>query len=635
MPQTCDPAIVCAENIATLSLFHSIPVPPISNKVGLAPPDNEPYSLSFGRERKLAGTLAFLAHIKDDAEHIPAVCIEEDLDSCALNVILAVNKAKVHDGDGVIHRVQQGFEGIFKVLARISSESDESLNIKDQILSMVVSMCSCRILSRLRLSPTGRKPLKRSIKDTLDEAAMAFARIDRRKLEDRSLLISMELLASKVKEARKLVDSWSRYQVTPRLVDLVHGIYQIYQVEQLPVIVNLIPNRDMSPSARESFLNIVGKVSQYRNAARFLYRTAKTFPLARKMRTVPVHLSQDAFSTPSLDGYTPDLLSKVVEGSPKGKQPQIFKEICRALDLGEQRATDQFSRQVKKSIKEAKIHAEVQIITYCELRSPASLPRVICSSKDACFLCNLFIQVYKKIYTPRSHGRLYPGWRLPRVPQLRELEQRFCQSLEDILRESRTALLSAGRKTLYPCPNESTLFTLGVSGTTVNITPSKLNQIAQPGLAKHRRATVPLNLSHCDTHSTDKFVKPEVSDSDSTSSRPRYFCPEQQKAGSRSDVALLQGSKKLDSIGPKETSEFYCAGSLEMQVECIADFASFKYSIEWLNYEEAIKAREKGVSLPLIDAEYIEGEVTLCHSNTLYISMRDTVLKICWSREEE
>ncbi|KAE8406232.1 hypothetical protein BDV37DRAFT_270133 [Aspergillus pseudonomiae] len=615
MPQTSDPAIVCAENIATLSLFHSIPVPPISNKVGLAPPDNEPYSLSFGRERKLAGTLAFLAHIKDDAEHIPAVCIEEDLDSFALNVILAVNKAKAHDGDDVIHRVQQGFEGIFKVLARISS--DESLNIKDRILSMVVSMCSCRILSRLRLSPTGRKPLKRSIKDTLDEAAMAFARIDRRKLEDRSLLISMELLASKVKEARKLVDSWSRYQVTPRLVDLVHGIYQIYQVEQLPVIVHLIPNRDMSPSARESFLNIVGKVSQYRNAARFLYRTAKTFPLARKMRTVPVHLSQDAFSTPSLDGYTPDLLSKVVEGSPKGKQPQIFKEICRALDLGEQRATDQFSRQIKKSIKEAKIHAEVQIITYCELRSPASLPRVICSSKDACFLCNLFIQVYKKMYTPRSHGRLYPGWRLPRVPQLRELEQRFCQSLEDILRESRTALLSTGRKTLYPCPNESTLFTLGVSGTTVNITPSKLNQIAQPGLAKHGRAT------------------PEVSDSDSTSSRSRYLCPEQQKAGSRSDVALLQGSKKLDSIGPKETSEFYCAGSLEMQVECIADFASFKYSIEWLNYEEAIKAREKGVSLPLIDAEHIEGEVTLCHSNTLYISMRDIVLKICWSREEE
>ena len=121
MPQTSDPAIVCAENIATLSLFHSIPVPPISNKVGLAPPDNEPYSLSFGRERKLAGTLAFLAHIKDDAEHIPAVCIEEDLDSFALNVILAVNKAKAHDGDDVIHRVQQGFEGIFKVLARISS----------------------------------------------------------------------------------------------------------------------------------------------------------------------------------------------------------------------------------------------------------------------------------------------------------------------------------------------------------------------------------------------------------------------------------------------------------------------------------------------------------------------------------
>lgn len=72
-----------------------------------------------------------------------------------------------------------------------------------------------------------------------------------------------------------------------------------------------------------------------------------------------------------------------------------------------------------------------------------------------------------------------------------------------------------------------------------------------------------------------------------------------------------------------------------MQVECIADLASFKFSIEWLDHEEAIKAREKGVSLPLIDAEHIEGEVTLCHSNTFFISRRDTVLNICWSREEE
>lgn len=83
MPQTSDPAIVCAENIAISSLFHSIPVPPSSNTVDHAPPDKGQYTFSFERERKLAGTLAFLAHIKDDADHIPAVCIEEDPDSAS------------------------------------------------------------------------------------------------------------------------------------------------------------------------------------------------------------------------------------------------------------------------------------------------------------------------------------------------------------------------------------------------------------------------------------------------------------------------------------------------------------------------------------------------------------------------
>ncbi|KAE8389609.1 hypothetical protein BDV23DRAFT_184213 [Aspergillus alliaceus] len=636
MPQNSDLAIVCAENIASLSLLHSVPVPPISNPVGPAPPDKGQYTLSFDRERKLAGTLAFLAHVKDDAEHIPAVCIEEDPDSASLNVILAINKAKAYDGDDVIRRVQQGFDEIFTVLARLSGEPSESLNIKDQILSTVVSMCSTRILSRLRLGSTGWKPLKRPIKDTLQEAAMAFSKIDRHKLGDRNILISTELLAARVKEAEKLVDSWSRYQVTSRLVDLVHGIYQIHQIEQLPVIVSIIPNRDMSPSARESFLNIIGKISQYWKAARFLYRTAKKFPLTRKMRIIPVHLSRDAFSTPSLDRYTPDLLSKIIEGNPKGRQQKLFEEICRVLDSSEQRATDQFSRQVKKTLKDGKIHAEVQIIAYCELRSPRSFPRVICSSKDACFLCNLFIQVYGKIQTPRSHGRLYPGWRLPRVPQLRELEQRFCQSLEDRFRESCTALLSTGRKALYPCPNESTLLTLGDSGTTIrNVTPSEVSQTAKPSPAKHVSTIVPLELGQCHDQNRDKSVNPEVNDSLPILFHPQYLHTEQQKAGSRSSLVLLQGSKKVGFIGPEEASEFYCTGPLEIQVECIANSTSLIYSIEWLNREEAKKAREKGLPLPLIDVEHLKGEVTLCLNNTLYITTRDTVLKVCWEKGED
>jgi hypothetical protein len=79
------------------------------------------YVLSLDQERKLAGTLAFLAHNREGAEHIPAVCIGEDSATGSLNVIFAVNKAKYSDGNDVLLSIQQGFDEVFALLARVST----------------------------------------------------------------------------------------------------------------------------------------------------------------------------------------------------------------------------------------------------------------------------------------------------------------------------------------------------------------------------------------------------------------------------------------------------------------------------------------------------------------------------------
>jgi hypothetical protein len=75
------------------------------------------------------------------------------------------------------------------------------------------------------------------------------------------------------------------------------------------------------------------------------------------------------------------------------------------------------------TLKKVEIHAEIQLLFYCELKASELPPRVICSSKDACFLCNALIFTHGNMHTPRSHGRLYPGWRLPFFPKLNEIEQ--------------------------------------------------------------------------------------------------------------------------------------------------------------------------------------------------------------------
>lgn len=90
---------------------------------------------------------------------------------------------------------------------------------------------------------------------------------------------------------------------------LVEGVYRLWQVE-LHALLGAIPNRAMGPSSRGNLVNIVGKVTRYREAARFLYRTAKKFPLVQQMKIV-VDLPQDAFYEIPANQYTPTLPSTI------------------------------------------------------------------------------------------------------------------------------------------------------------------------------------------------------------------------------------------------------------------------------------------------------------------------------------
>lgn len=114
------PAVTCAENVALLYLLHSVPVPPSRNEISNHPVRTGSYLLPFHRERDLASTLAFLSNTKDDSNHVPALCIEENPDSESLNVMLAVNRAKWEDGNEVLHNLKQSLEEIFTVLSEIS-----------------------------------------------------------------------------------------------------------------------------------------------------------------------------------------------------------------------------------------------------------------------------------------------------------------------------------------------------------------------------------------------------------------------------------------------------------------------------------------------------------------------------------
>jgi hypothetical protein len=337
---------------------------------------------------------------------------------------------------------------------------------------MIVQMCSSRIASRLRLTGKKWKDSKASIKDILQKATEGTRQILPQKLLQFNLEESLSLFRAESKSVIHAVNEWSNYRVSSRLNDIVEKMHRLNNVHGLQQLLHLIPSGPTKVIKQAAFaatlLNIIQKVSRYKEAARVLHRIAKKFPIVRNIEILLATLPQEAFDRPHHPEYSPSLpavLSRL--GKINGRQYNI-SQISRFIKNDKTKnPEDQFSEQTTRILQEAKIHAEIQLIAYCEIQSPPLFPRAIASSKDACFLCNAFIQIHDKMHTSRTHGRLYPGWRLPMLLSFKALEHRFNEILVDHARQSIRAR-DKGQMGAYPHPNESTLLPMLVSASTMS-----------------------------------------------------------------------------------------------------------------------------------------------------------------------
>ncbi|KAF2235572.1 hypothetical protein EV356DRAFT_531734 [Viridothelium virens] len=59
------------------------------------------------------------------------------------------------------------------------------------------------------------------------------------------------------------------------------------------------------------------------------------------------------------------------------------------------------------------VHAEVQILSYYESTHPKPWPRAIGASKEACFLCDAFIEAHGCFRISKAHRHVYPLWTIP------------------------------------------------------------------------------------------------------------------------------------------------------------------------------------------------------------------------------
>lgn len=526
-------------------------------------------------------------------------------------------------------------------------------------------MCSLRILCRLRFVANNRKKSKQPIKEVLQETISSLAELGNEKLGKQ--LPVATLFAERAKVVIKLANTWTKYQRPAQLKALVEGTYHLGKIGELQALLNIIPNRAMCPSSRRNLLNIVRKVSRYRETARFLYRTAKRFLLVRRMKVILVNLPKESFLQIPIDKYTPRLASTVARINAVDRSRDLDR-ICRLMNITEVQANDQFVNQTKKTLREAKIHAEIQLLFFCELDASKLPPRVICSSKDACFLCNAFILMHGKMHMPRHHGRLYPGWRLPFIPKLNDMEQRFNSVLGHMLSNSLIALLSRHQKTVYPDPNESTLLLLPVSTSTLRSlvssevfreegetvrthptdeTPTKHNCLVLPGIRTFvvsseniLSASSALGMEAAVAVAKDD-VKTEPSNQNASQLALQTLCSPQalpSKSTANASGKLVPGKLLSNSVTVDRKSRLYAAGSFEIHIEYATDnlivssegaSKEIGYDIEWLQVEEAKEMLEHKAS-SIIDAEALQDETSheLDDQNCLFITAQGAVVKV-------
>ncbi|KAI1269524.1 hypothetical protein F5Y18DRAFT_422473 [Xylariaceae sp. FL1019] len=493
---TSSRALARAENIALLYLLHRVPEPPSKNpRLDCETPLGQ-HTLTLGDERRICSTLAFLAYPKDDPNRVAAVCLQEDINAECINIILSINKRTQTGEHGTLLLLKKNFEMIFAILANPSGKKryeadndvqyfllivaqEDSANVEAQVFQFIVDMCSLRILTRLNLRPRARADKR--IRPPINESLLKVTKFIKASHgeSDRTQYARSQFLA-RAKDVIKLTDEWRNHQTPCRLESLVDSVYHLESVRDVHSLIESIPNAVVNPTGRKSLSNIIAKVARYRAAAKYLCSITKTIFQARKLRVVLAELPPGSFAKTTVpDVYDFDMLKNMNQVQNSGMNETRLKFVCNKLGVQQDTATRTLADQTRETLKSGKIHAEIQLLYFLELqrssrhsaRRRVLSPRVICSNKDACWLCNQFILMHGKMHVPKSHGRIYPGWTLPalNIPLCADLERRFNIRLQQRIRQSLDSLSKGSQPTRHLDPNESTLLTLRGSYSTLNL----------------------------------------------------------------------------------------------------------------------------------------------------------------------
>lgn len=281
--------------------------------------------------------------------------------------------------------------------------------------------------------------------------------------------------------SNQLLSELARYQAafTPPKGDTwtltrdeeLESIVQIcYELFDMPTVGTILL-KDMNgmkprvdPSTREAVLNMIRKVGNYKRAATTLVKLARRYECIRQANTILVVLDSSALvqRTPTPRPSLSAMLDKLkAHHGTSWNTEKVVREL--SCYLGSESKC--YESQIDPLMRHPRVHAEMQLIWYLDQHKVPTPPRVIASNKDACYLCNAFIAFHGKYSIPRTHGRIYPGWRLP-SSGLQDVKKGFTLELGRLAVTRIDRIIKKGTERMgYPL--ESTVPSAAVSGLSI------------------------------------------------------------------------------------------------------------------------------------------------------------------------
>lgn len=231
------------------------------------------------------------------------------------------------------------------------------------------------------------------------------------------------------------------------LVQMVITCHHIHDRRILHQVLASSPQLD--PSSRASITMTITKLSRYSSVSRFLLQAARKYPIFRRVRISSVCFRAPKLPVTELDSMTAELVDSLLD------KPQFQKLTSKFYGSSSSAIKDHLRQEATSAIP---VHAEVQLLFHYEQNSCKVPPRIICSSKQACFLCDLFFKIHGRFTIPSTHGRLYEKWAIPEaVKSIEPTDKDILTTLRSFVLAINNALLREIQLTRksYPNPFES------------------------------------------------------------------------------------------------------------------------------------------------------------------------------------